>query len=301
MALSNVLKSLAGVNGHLFRSNARLCVCALGNSSVQIRGYAKKPAAKGKGKGMVKEVLKGPEVCKDPVRLTTHAVGVNIYKQGEDPQLKPNEEYPACEKEITSCSLQVLSPRGSPGRRLLALLADKKCSLDFLLQCLKKIEHHGAASFLTECVVPIEIMTNPQNVQAPKGSTITLSCRAVGPPGLSYQWFRRKEEVPGGNASDLILSPAQEGHYICRVSAGERFVFSGWAQVRLLRSPDSGSEVNFPSSISGMCITQQPRAQKLSEGDTLHLVCAAQAMPPPQFQWYHNRKPLLKANRQFLK
>lgn len=52
-------------------------------------------AAKGKGKGTVKDVLKGPEVCKDPVRLTSHAVGVNIYKQGEDPSLKPKEDYPA--------------------------------------------------------------------------------------------------------------------------------------------------------------------------------------------------------------
>lgn len=51
-------------------------------------------AAKGKGKGMVKEVLKGPEVCKDPVRLTTYAVGVNVFKQGEDPPLKAHEEYP---------------------------------------------------------------------------------------------------------------------------------------------------------------------------------------------------------------
>ncbi|XP_044218284.1 39S ribosomal protein L54, mitochondrial [Thunnus albacares] len=60
----------------------------------QICGYAKKVAAKGKGKGMVKEELKGPEVCKDPVRLTSYAVGVNIFKQGEDPKLKPPEEYP---------------------------------------------------------------------------------------------------------------------------------------------------------------------------------------------------------------
>ncbi len=51
-------------------------------------------AAKGKGKGMAKEELKGPEVCKDPVRLTSYAVGVNILKQGEDPQLKPPEQYP---------------------------------------------------------------------------------------------------------------------------------------------------------------------------------------------------------------
>ncbi|XP_041790712.1 39S ribosomal protein L54, mitochondrial [Chelmon rostratus] len=60
----------------------------------QTCGYAKKVAAKGRGKGMVKEELKGPEVCKDPVRLTTYAVGANIFKQGEDPQLKPPEQYP---------------------------------------------------------------------------------------------------------------------------------------------------------------------------------------------------------------
>ncbi|XP_019936577.1 large ribosomal subunit protein mL54 [Paralichthys olivaceus] len=60
----------------------------------ETRGYAKKVAAKGKGKGMAKEELKGPEVCKDPVRLTSHAVGVNIFKQGDDPTLKAPEEYP---------------------------------------------------------------------------------------------------------------------------------------------------------------------------------------------------------------
>lgn len=61
---------------------------------VQTRSYAKKPVFKGKGKGMVKEVLKGPEVCKDPAKLCTYAVGVNVFKQGEDPTIKPKEEYP---------------------------------------------------------------------------------------------------------------------------------------------------------------------------------------------------------------
>lgn len=61
---------------------------------LQTCGYAKKVVTKGKGKGMVKEELAGPEVCKDPVRLTSYAVGVNIFKQGEDPKLKPLEEYP---------------------------------------------------------------------------------------------------------------------------------------------------------------------------------------------------------------
>uniref|UniRef100_A0A3B3V347 Large ribosomal subunit protein mL54 n=1 Tax=Poecilia latipinna TaxID=48699 RepID=A0A3B3V347_9TELE len=63
-------------------------------NSIQTCGYAKKVAPKGKGKGMIKEELKGPEVCKDPVRLTSYAVGVNIYKQGDDPKIKLPEEYP---------------------------------------------------------------------------------------------------------------------------------------------------------------------------------------------------------------
>uniref|UniRef100_A0A8C5M1S1 Large ribosomal subunit protein mL54 n=1 Tax=Leptobrachium leishanense TaxID=445787 RepID=A0A8C5M1S1_9ANUR len=58
------------------------------------RGYAKKPVVKGKGKGVLKEDLKGPEICKDPAVLTTHAMGVNIYKTGPEVKLKDDSEYP---------------------------------------------------------------------------------------------------------------------------------------------------------------------------------------------------------------
>ncbi|XP_028856740.1 large ribosomal subunit protein mL54 [Denticeps clupeoides] len=75
------------------RLRGDLYACALW-PRFQTRGYAKKAAVKGKGKGMAKEALKGPEVCSDPVKLCTHAVGVNIFKQGEDPPLKPHRDYP---------------------------------------------------------------------------------------------------------------------------------------------------------------------------------------------------------------
>ncbi|XP_073541327.1 large ribosomal subunit protein mL54 isoform X3 [Phyllobates terribilis] len=64
------------------------------HGAAQLRGYAKKPVFKGKGKGSIKEVQKGPEVCKDPAILMTHAMGVNIYKSGSDIKLKDDSQYP---------------------------------------------------------------------------------------------------------------------------------------------------------------------------------------------------------------
>lgn len=61
----------------------------------------------------------------------------------------PIERSPCSENELTSCSLQVLSVAGSPGRTLLARLADRSCPLDFLLHCLRKIDHQEAVHYLT--------------------------------------------------------------------------------------------------------------------------------------------------------
>lgn len=93
MSGCNLFRTVALRNYALYKSGAFLCRTNVVKIE-QMCGYAKKVAAKGKGKGMIKEEMKGPEVCKDPVRLTTYAVGVNILKQGEDPQLKPPEQYP---------------------------------------------------------------------------------------------------------------------------------------------------------------------------------------------------------------
>ncbi|KAJ8408271.1 hypothetical protein AAFF_G00256850 [Aldrovandia affinis] len=217
-------------------------------------------------------------------------------------------QFRCSEKELVSCSLQVLSARGSPSRRLLAMLADRACSLGFLLQCLKKIEHREAVQYLTATVMEqIRITVQPVAQQVPEGARLVLSCQASGPTALGYQWFKGKEEVPGSSTPDLVLCPftlSQQGYYICRVHQGERFVFSQWAQVSVERSGSSSSGNSssfFPSSASGLHITQQPRDLTITEGDCVSLECMAEGNPPPQYQWYRNKQPLLPANRPSLK
>ncbi|XP_041646390.1 MALT paracaspase 2 isoform X2 [Cheilinus undulatus] len=202
-------------------------------------------------------------------------------------------KFRCSERELTSCSLQVLSAQGSPGRTLLAWLADRSCPLDFLLHCLRKIDHQEAVQYLTCSVLElIQITEQPQSKQATEGSRVVLTCRASGPPGLGYQWFKGKEEIldETGRTPELVLCPlaaAHQGHYICRVSHGENFVFSLWVQVRCVLSAGCSSSL-FPGSVSGLRITLHPQPQAVSEGDTLVLECNAEANPPAQYEWYHN-------------
>lgn len=215
-------------------------------------------------------------------------------------------KFRCSESELTSCSLQVLSAAGSPGRALLARLADRFCTLDFLLHCLRKMDHQEAVQYLTAAVAElIQITVQPQSQQARVGVRVVLTCRAVGPPGLSYQWFRGKEEIldETGSTPELVLcplAPIHQGHYICRVNHGENCVFSQWAHVRLVHSAGCSSSL-FPGSVSGLLVTHQPQSQEVSEGDTLFLECDAKANPPAQYEWYHNMVPVKEHKTRSLK
>ncbi|XP_059197422.1 MALT paracaspase 2 [Centropristis striata] len=219
-------------------------------------------------------------------------------------------KFRCSERELTSCSLQVLSAAGSPGRTLLAWLADRTCPLDFLLHCLRKIDHQEAVQYLTTTVPElIQVTVQPQTQQATVGGRVVLICRASGPPGLSYQWFRGNEEIldETGNTPELVLcplAPVHHGSYICRVHHGENFIFSQWAHVRLVRSagrsPGCSSSL-FPGSVSGLQITGQPQSQEVSEGDTLFLECNAEANPPAQYEWYHDMVPMTQHKTRSLK
>lgn len=47
------------------------------------------------------------------------------------------------------CSLKVLEPRGSPTQCLLQLLAERDCSLKYLLGCLDRMGHTQACQVLS--------------------------------------------------------------------------------------------------------------------------------------------------------
>nr|XP_046247532.1 MALT paracaspase 2 isoform X2 [Scatophagus argus] len=215
-------------------------------------------------------------------------------------------KFRCSESELTSCSLQVLSAAGSPGRALLDRLADRSCSLDFLLQCLVKMDHQEAVQYLNTTVSQmIQITEQPQSQQATEGGRVVLTCRASGPPGLSYQWFRGKDEIldATGSTPELVLcplAPVHQGHYICRINHGENYSFSQWAHVLYVNSAGCSSSL-FPGSVSGLLITHQPQSQAVSEGDTLYLECNAEANPPAQYEWYHNLVPMEQHKTQSLK
>nr|XP_023674637.1 mucosa-associated lymphoid tissue lymphoma translocation protein 1 homolog [Paramormyrops kingsleyae]XP_023674638.1 mucosa-associated lymphoid tissue lymphoma translocation protein 1 homolog [Paramormyrops kingsleyae]XP_023674639.1 mucosa-associated lymphoid tissue lymphoma translocation protein 1 homolog [Paramormyrops kingsleyae] len=210
-------------------------------------------------------------------------------------------KFRCSEKELLNCSLQVLSATGSPSRLLLSMLADRSCPLGFLLHCLRKIDHRSAVQYLIATV--IRIIIQPQSQCEPDGCRLVLTCQAEGPKGMAYQWFKGKEEVPNGQNPDLVLCPfvaSQQGHYICRVSHGENFVYSQWAKVQLASGdcPSSDARDGFlPSSTSSLRITQQPQPLSVCEGTPLRLECAAEGNPPPQYQWYHNNEPVAQATR----
>nr|XP_023699857.1 mucosa-associated lymphoid tissue lymphoma translocation protein 1 homolog [Paramormyrops kingsleyae] len=214
---------------------------------------------------------------------------------------KPQFRY--SEKQLIGCSLQVLSSTGSPSRSLLAMLADHACPLGFLLHCLKKIEHHSAVQYLSVTVMEqIRITVQPESQFVQEGKSVILKCRAAGPTGLTYQWFKGKAEVPGGSGPELVLCPfaaALQGHYICRVSQAEHFVFSQWARVSSC-SASMGIICNF-SSVRDLCIIGQPQSVAASEGESLHLECTVEGNPAPEYQWYHNKDPLPQAVDSHLK
>ncbi|XP_019406166.1 PREDICTED: mucosa-associated lymphoid tissue lymphoma translocation protein 1-like [Crocodylus porosus] len=201
------------------------------------------------------------------------------------------------EEELEVCSLKVLEARGSPSQHLLQLLSERDCTLKYLLCCLEKMGHTEAFQFVSSVVQEfIRITVQPESQVVTEGTRVSLSCWASGPPGLSYQWFCGKHEVPGATFPELVIDPATlqtlPAWYICRVNCGTSFSFSKWARVQVKRrsSPASASSpaTGYCPTMVGLQILQQPQPCTLDEGKTLQLQCMAIGNPPPQYQWFRN-------------
>ncbi|KAF0042229.1 hypothetical protein F2P81_005761 [Scophthalmus maximus] len=137
-------------------------------------------------------------------------------------------KFHCSESELTSCSLQVLSAAGSPGRTLLARLADRSCSLDFLLHCLKKVEHQEAVQYLTGCssslfpgsVSGLHITHQPQSQAASEGDSLFLECKAEANPPAQYEWYHNMAPMPQHKTRSLkipCVTTAHRGKYRCKV------------------------------------------------------------------------------------
>ncbi|NXA22691.1 MALT1 protein, partial [Ibidorhyncha struthersii] len=200
-------------------------------------------------------------------------------------------------EELEMCSLKVLEPRGSPTQCLLQLLAERDCTLKYLLGCLERMGHTQACQVLSSAVQDmIRITVQPESQVVMEGMRVSLTCWATGPPGLAYQWFCGKQEVPGATAPELVIDtaapPGQPEWYICRVNCGAAFAFSRWAHVQVEKSSSPSSASGYCPTMVGLQILRQPRPCRLAEGDTLVLECRAIGNPPPQYQWFRNRRPV---------
>ncbi|NXV81850.1 MALT1 protein, partial [Atlantisia rogersi] len=200
-------------------------------------------------------------------------------------------------EELEMCSLKVLEPHGSPTQCLLQLLAERDCTLKYLLGCLERMGHVQACQVLSSAVQNmIRITVQPESQVVPEGMRVALTCWATGPPGLTYQWFCGRQKMPGATSPELVIDTAaplsQPEWYICRVNCGATFTFSTWAHIQVEKSSSPSSASGYCPTMAGLQILQQPQPCCLAEGDTLALECRAIGNPPPQYQWFRNRHPV---------
>ncbi|XP_065434206.1 mucosa-associated lymphoid tissue lymphoma translocation protein 1-like isoform X1 [Chrysemys picta bellii] len=214
------------------------------------------------------------------------------------------KRFKCSEEELEMCSLKVLEPRGSPSQCLLQLLSERDCTLKYLLCCLDKMGHTEAFQFLSSVVQEsIRIVVQPESQVVTEGTRASFSCWATGPPGLSYQWFCGKQEVPGATSPELVIDPATlqtPDWYICRVNHRASFAFSRWARLQVKRSSSPASASGYCPTMVGLQILCQPQPCNLDEGDSLQLQCVAIGNPPPQYQWFRNGSPIEGARNSHL-
>ncbi|KAK0143465.1 Mucosa-associated lymphoid tissue lymphoma translocation protein 1 [Merluccius polli] len=215
--------------------------------------------------------------------------------------VRSDRRFQISSDEMELCSLKVLEPEGSSSRMLIRIMGEKGCTLGHLHDYLQTIGNEDAILCVKQ--PSLEVLIQPQSASVPSGHTLRLSCYAVAKtPGIQYQWFKSKEELPNSCSPDLVLSGVcvqHSGFYICRVNCGETVEFSKWAQVDVL---DTGTTpgVTRPSAEGRPKVLIQPQPRMLMVGDVLQLECGAVGRPIPRYQWHRDGVPLHNASKRKL-
>lgn len=129
----------------------------------------------------------------------------------------------------------------------------------------------------------VEILQNPENIEACLGDYIELTVVATGAEPLEYLWYRNGTAESSQTSSNLIIPSAQlntSGTYFCRVINECGYEDSETAEVVI---------GTFP------VITWQPVGFNMCELDTLNLIMDAEG-ENYALQWYHNGQPIPGAN-----
>ncbi|NXY36605.1 MALT1 protein, partial [Pomatorhinus ruficollis] len=201
-------------------------------------------------------------------------------------------------EELEMCSLKVLEPRGSPTQCLLQLLAERDCTLRYLLGCLERMGHEQACRVLSSAGT--DGQREPGAWMGAPGGRSSARRNGHGVPWLSCEglWVcwgvsAHRGATPPMSSSCLLPHAIHgcQGLWVKNLGPGvtlQSAAMAGCLTCHPVPSPASG----YCPTMAGLQILQQPRSCCLAEGDTLALECRAIGNPPPQYQWFRNRRPV---------
>uniref|UniRef100_A0A4W3GPC7 MALT paracaspase 2 n=1 Tax=Callorhinchus milii TaxID=7868 RepID=A0A4W3GPC7_CALMI len=197
------------------------------------------------------------------------------------------------EKGMDQCSLKVLEPVGSPGRSFLQILADRGCTVWYLLSCLDRMDHREAVGLPAAVCITVQ----PESRDVVVGERVVLYCGAVGASGLSYQWFQGSREVKRSTFTVCMGYGVCMGvcvYGVCmRVCVYGVCACMGWVCVDWVFR-----KLGYVCSLR---ILVHPNSLRLQEGQHMSLQCSATGTPPPQYQWFRNNQSIPDATESSLK
>ena len=100
---------------------------------------------------------------------------------------------------------------------------------------------------------PPAVTTQPKDVSAAVGKTVTLSITATG-SGLKYQWYKNYEPISGATSSILTVIVKEDMYepvYFCEISNDGGVVCSKSAKIREIKIPEIHSQSNNVTVAAG--------------------------------------------------